>query len=303
MRVFASLSMALLLACPASAPAGQIYRWVDERGVVHYTDRAPENAPDAPGAVQIRRVAGEPGQLVRLELRDGPDSHTAFARNLLVGPVEVTLEYSRRENIRATPELPLRQVLPAAGEIAVARFELADTQRPGDLGLRLLAMPGDPAAQSDDSIYRVPIDGVWRIDQGYGGGFSHDDPENRYAVDFAVEEGTPILAAREGVVMQVARDFDRSGLDREKFGGRANHIRILHGDGTMAVYAHLQVDGVLVREGQRVRAGQLIGYSGNTGFSSGPHLHFAVQVNRGMRLESIPFRMAGPDGSVAIPGQ
>ena len=65
----------------------------------------------------------------------------------------------------------------------------------------------------------------------------------------------------------------------------------------MAVYAHLQPGGVLVRTGQRVRRGQPIGLSGNTGFSSGPHLHFVVQVNRGMRLESIPFRMFGRRGS------
>ena len=64
----------------------------------------------------------------------------------------------------------------------------------------------------------------------------------------------------------------------------------------MAVYAHLQPEGVQVRAGQRVRKGQRIGLSGNTGFTSGPHLHFAVQVNRDMRLVSIPFRMFGPRG-------
>ena len=48
-----------------------------------------------------------------------------------------------------------------------------------------------------------------------------------------------------------------------------------------------------VRAGQTVNAGQRIGLSGNTGFSTRPHLHFAVQVNRGMQLVSIPFRMRG----------
>ena len=59
----------------------------------------------------------------------------------------------------------------------------------------------------------------------------------------------------------------------------------------MALYAHLQANGAVAQLGQRVRTGQHIGWSGNTGFSTGPHLHFAVQVNRGMRLVSIPFQM------------
>jgi murein DD-endopeptidase MepM/ murein hydrolase activator NlpD len=119
-------------------------------------------------------------------------------------------------------------------------------------------------------------------------------------VDFAADEGTPVLAAREGVVMQVESDFDKAGLNRERYGGRANFVRILHDDGTMALYAHLRTEGVLVRVGQRVRGSQQIGLSGNTGFTTGPHLHFAVQVNRGMRLESIPFRMRGPAGPLRI---
>jgi murein DD-endopeptidase MepM/ murein hydrolase activator NlpD len=110
------------------------------------------------------------------------------------------------------------------------------------------------------------------------------------------------LAARGGVVMQVESDFDKAGLNLEKYGGRANFVRILHDDGTMGLYAHLDLDGVLVRVGQRVRTGQQIGRSGNTGFTTGPHLHFAVQVNRGMRLLSIPFRMSGPQGPLRIAG-
>ena len=102
--------------------------------------------------------------------------------------------------------------------------------------------------------------------------------------------------------MQVENDFAKAGLNRERYGGRANFIRILHEDGTMALYAHLREEGALVRVGQRVRGGQQIGLSGNTGFTTGPHLHFVIQVNRGMKLESLPFRMRGPAGPLRIAG-
>jgi murein DD-endopeptidase MepM/ murein hydrolase activator NlpD len=75
---------------------------------------------------------------------------------------------------------------------------------------------------------------------------------------------------------------------------------VLHDDGSMALYAHLREGGVLVRAGERVTLGQMIGYSGSTGYSSGPHLHFAVQVNGGLQLVSVPFRMIGPHGYLPL---
>jgi murein DD-endopeptidase MepM/ murein hydrolase activator NlpD len=101
--------------------------------------------------------------------------------------------------------------------------------------------------------------------------------------------------------MQVESGFDRSGLNHEKYAQRANLVRVLHSDGSMAVYAHLQENGVYVRVGDRVNVGQQIAASGNTGYSSGPHLHFGVQVNTGMRLVSIPFRMVTSRGFLPLP--
>ncbi|MCW0463310.1 hypothetical protein NB705_000383 [Xanthomonas sacchari] len=106
-----------------------------------------------------------------------------------------------------------------------------------------------------------------------------------------------MLAARAGVVMEVRDDFRESGTD-PRLGQAANLVRVVHADGSMAIYAHLAPGGVQVRVGQAVQRGDRLGLSGNTGLSSGPHLHFAVQLNRGLRLESVPFRMAGPLGEL-----
>jgi murein DD-endopeptidase MepM/ murein hydrolase activator NlpD len=101
--------------------------------------------------------------------------------------------------------------------------------------------------------------------------------------------------------MDVARYFHGAGEDFERDGPRANYVRILHEDGSMGLYAHLDYKGVRVSPGDRVERGERIGRSGNTGYSTGPHLHFAVQVNRDMQLTSVPFEFEGDDGAAVAP--
>jgi hypothetical protein len=98
---------------------------------------------------------------------------------------------------------------------------------------------------------------------------------DRLAFDFAMPEGTPVLAAAPGIVVEVVDGFDKGGSDRA-LEERANRIIVDHGGARFAVYQHLQAGGALVKEGEAVTRGQPIGRSGNTGFSSQPHLHFAV---------------------------
>lgn len=281
-----------------SAQSGKVYRWTDHNGVVHYGDRPPAVESQA-RRVTVLPVRAEPGAMARLRIENDRGTYLAWADNAVAGPIEVMLRFSREDNVAGDPPLPARALVPARGRVLVARIGTRDPQRPGQFEVRLDAIPGDPNARPLDVDYGLPLpDASLEVDQGYGGSFSHADPQNYYAVDFAAAIGTPVLAAREGIVMQVEGDFDAAGLNLETYGGRANFVRILHADGTMALYAHLKPEGVLVRVGQRVRQGQEIGLSGNTGFTTGPHLHFAVQVNRGMRLESIPFRMRGPGGAL-----
>jgi murein DD-endopeptidase MepM/ murein hydrolase activator NlpD len=297
MRILLLPMLMVLIATPTWAK--KVYKIVDENGVTHYTDRKPEAGVQA----SIIAVRAERQQIANLRLEGRQQERRAVVRNPLAGAIEVELRYTTRENIVADPELPLRVVIPAESERSIAVLRSADAAKPASFALEFGAVPGPPDASPDGSRYRLPVDtGDWRIDQGFGGRYSHTDPQSRYAIDLAVDEGTPVLAARDGVVMQVEDDFEGAGLDREKYGGRANHVRVLHADGTMAVYAHLSPESVAVRPSQRVRAGQRLGDSGNTGFSTGPHLHFAVQLNRGMELVSIPFELDDPSGAVPIPG-
>lgn len=286
------------LSLAASAQGKKIYKIVDANGITHYTDRKPEAGIEA----AIIPVRAERQQIARLRIEGVDNERRAVVSNFLAGAIEVELTFSASSNIAGDPALPLRAVIPASTERSVAILRSIDETRPASFALELGAVPGSPDARHDGTVLLLPLDtSEWRVDQGFGGSFSHVEPQSRYAIDLAVAEGTPVLAARDGIVMQVEDDFEGAGLDREKFVDRANHVRLLHADGSMTVYAHLAPESAVVSPGQRVRAGQRLGSSGNTGFSTGPHLHFAVQINRGMDLISIPFVMEGPEGSIDIP--
>jgi hypothetical protein len=235
----------------------------------------------------------EPAPLARLRIEPADGEYLAWADNTLSGPVEVMLRSTGGKPLPSDPPLPARASVPAASSVLVARLRPTGSGS-GNLPLSLVGVPGSSNARPRDIDYLPPLQQTrTRIDQGFEGSFSHADEENRYALDFAADIGTPVTAARAGVVMQVESGFRASGLAYGEYARRANLVRILHDDGSMALYAHLAPDGVLVLQGQQVQAGQRIGLSGNTGYSTAPHLHFAVQVNRGMRLVSIPFRMRG----------
>jgi murein DD-endopeptidase MepM/ murein hydrolase activator NlpD len=124
-------------------------------------------------------------------------------------------------------------------------------------------------------IYSLPFENRKKVFliQAYESSFSH---KNERALDFKVKNGTRICAARDGVVIAMREDSDRGGLKDENLSD-GNFISILHNDGSVAHYWHLQKEGALVNNGDTVTTGQLIGLSGNTGYSAFPHLHFEVQ--------------------------
>jgi murein DD-endopeptidase MepM/ murein hydrolase activator NlpD len=159
----------------------------------------------------------------------------------------------------------------------------------------------DPAA-----VYRLPFapGHEHRVIQGYGGTFSHRvGTPSEYSIDWAMPVGTPVLAARAGRVVALRDDSDEGGLT-EDARKKANLIVVEHADGTLADYGHLKFHGVAVALGQSVRAGELIGYSGNTGYSGGPHLHVRISVVRSPGFEQgFPARWDSPVNFGASPAK
>lgn len=126
-------------------------------------------------------------------------------------------------------------------------------------------------------IYKLP----------WGGGQSHDVCQGNnhagsthtglasYAWDFCMPIGTAVGAARGGTVKAVRQDSNTGGWN-PKYVNDANYIVVDHGDGTSGLYMHLMFNGARVKVGDQVQTGQLLGYSGDTGWTSAPHLHFMV---------------------------
>jgi murein DD-endopeptidase MepM/ murein hydrolase activator NlpD len=152
----------------------------------------------------------------------------------------------------------------------------------------------------DGYEYRLPYaaDASYPVIQAYGARLSHRGAE-QYTVDFGMPVGTPVHAARDGVVV-LLEDAHDAGCSREECGRLANFVVLLHADGTTGEYFHLQRGSVRVRLGQRVLRGEWLAASGNTGFSTAPHLHFGVyRTQRDGRTQSLPVRFrtrAGPIG-------
>jgi murein DD-endopeptidase MepM/ murein hydrolase activator NlpD len=108
--------------------------------------------------------------------------------------------------------------------------------------------------------------------QGYNSQLSH---RGRLALDFKMNTGSVITAARGGVVVRVEEGFTKGGVSK-KYYGKANQVVIRHNDGSHAYYGHLQYNGALVNMGDAVKQGDTIAKAGSTGYSATPHLHFIV---------------------------
>jgi murein DD-endopeptidase MepM/ murein hydrolase activator NlpD len=279
--------------------AQTVYKYRDANGQWVFTDQA--------------RTSGEADESFSLEhenntlhlsvdRNDDAQSTQLIAANdcLCVATFQVSILHSGFTGIadgtryQATVAPGARQTL-----VRVTRTGADD----GELRFAWKVALGAPDSVHNPALpYRVPfgIGSTFLVSQAYPSRITHTTADSQYAVDIALPDGTPVYAAREGVVINTRHDSYR-GAPAPVMLDQANFIQILHSDGTIGVYGHLHWDSIRVRMGEHVARGQYLANSGNTGFTSGPHLHFAVIRNAGLEDVSVPIQFAGIAGVPVSP--
>ena len=225
--------------------------------------------------------------------QDDQNNIVVYASNTLPIPVYFYVQITQIKNYQSAAVFPYGFVVPPqTTDYQALSFNIIDPTQKSSIQYKYRFSLGNPteAVHNQEYEYLFPFahGEKFEVGQSHNGTYSHDNDQNRYAVDFNMDINTPIHAAREGFVVFVKEDANIGGRGAQ-YGPHTNIIIIMHNDNSFSNYVHLKQDGALVEVGQKVDAGQHIGYSGNTGNSSGPHLHFDVQIPRGNgTMASIP---------------
>ena len=217
---------------------------------------------------------------------------------------EVTIDFDCRSYKNAIPssKLPASFALPGPRKVEILRFKQHVMNQEWLVGPCTHHWRyGFPSKVKTDQnfVYRLPFESGNRFEvtQSYQGPHSHNQgSESEFAIDFKMPLGTRICAAREGVVIAIRDDSTVGGADKN-LERCANFVIVRHSDGTYANYVHLNPHSVVVKLGQKVQAGTALAQSGETGWTTTPHLHFDVyRVQNGQHRATLPVRLRTSDG-------
>lgn len=289
----------LVTGAASSTSAQNLYRYRDAQGNWVYSDRRPDAVPEVE---QLLLAEPRTPPEIKVERRLAGDRIELIADNACFCPAEVKLWLFEPINVTGLANDSLHTVIAARQPTVLGALQPADSSRRMSFGYDYLVFLGEPGVKhAPTEPYRAPfaIARQFTVTQAYPARITHRKPSNFYAVDIAMPVGTQIYAARGGTVIEVASQFFEASEDPDTT--QTNIIRVLHPDGTMSMYAHLNWDSIRVQPGQIIKRGEYIADSGNTGFTTGPHLHFAVVRNAGLMHESLPIEFAGPGGVAVTP--
>jgi len=221
--------------------------------------------------------------------------YSFYAKNPNFCPFQILIEMEIPEKMQATDAIPFYDIVPEK-TTDYYLFSILTEEPTQDLkfDFKRRYSIGDPNLVPDlDYKYVLPFkEGeAYKLTQSYNGIFSHRG-WTRFSLDFGMDTGSTICATRDGVVTDVRIDSNKGGR-YYKYRYMANYITIYHEDGTFSQYMHLKKNGSVVKVGDKVKKGDIIGFSGNTGWSRGPHLHFMVFKPTKLFYETVPTKFIG----------
>ncbi|WP_296620157.1 M23 family metallopeptidase [Marivirga sp.] len=225
-----------------------------------------------------------------------------YANNNEQVPYTVKINFQNLENLKAeSDERSFIRTIPAkVTNQKILELKKIKENKGTSFDFNFLYNIGDPSLIVDENYpYLLPYKHgkKARVGQGNNGSGTH---RGINAIDFNLEIGDSVFAARDGLVIEV-KDGSNEGGDDPKFEPYGNFIKVYHDDGTLGSYVHLVQNGSLVKKGTQIKEGQLIGISGNTGWSSGPHLHFMVAQNIDFQNITMPVKFINYEGKLFIP--
>jgi len=225
-----------------------------------------------------------------------------YATNNEQVPYTVKIDFQKLDNLTAnSAEKSFIRIIPGeASKFKVLELKKLKKEKGTSFDFNYLYTVGDPSLEVDDDFaYLLPYrhGKRVRIGQGNNGSGTHTGIN---AIDFNLEIGDSVYAARSGLVTEV-KENSNTGGNAPRFESYGNFIKVYHDDGTLGSYVHLKQNGSLVQKGDEIEKGQLIGISGNTGWSSGPHLHFMVTQNRNFQSTTLPIKFLNYKNELFIP--
>ncbi len=239
------------------------------------------------------------GHVRLVAVRTAPGAAKVYA--VLTNCTEVTLTMNLALT-NATASEPLPLTVDSAGRTFFELATIRSTTRADSWGYGgqfswQYGRRGEPVTRAPP--YDLPYkSGAYVVSQAARGRTHTDGSGAEFAIDWAMPVGTVVCAAREGTVVALRSD-STLGVKNPKFASSGNFVIIRHEDNTFAEYGHLKRKGVVVWLGQSVARGAVLGFSGGTGYSSGPHLHFGVFQNVDAAVRrSLPVQFKTRSGTV-----